>query len=172
MDIDFVILWVDGNDPEWQKERNKYYGNNGDASNMRYRDWGILKHWFRAVEKNAAWVHKIFFVTCGHYPEWLNLDDPKLELVVYFNDDMFALNRIDPDFFFRKGLPRAAAVMNICPPCVAEPERPLFIMPLVDTKIINRNFNKRKSVLKHWHKWFAPCYGLYALKNLYLMLLN
>ena len=23
-DIDFVVLWVDGADPEWQKEKNKY----------------------------------------------------------------------------------------------------------------------------------------------------
>ena len=22
--IDFVITWVDGNDPKWQKEKNKY----------------------------------------------------------------------------------------------------------------------------------------------------
>ena len=26
MDIDFVVLWVDGNDPEWQKEKAKYQG--------------------------------------------------------------------------------------------------------------------------------------------------
>ena len=26
--IDFVLIWVDGNDPEWQKEKNKYDENN------------------------------------------------------------------------------------------------------------------------------------------------
>ena len=26
MDIDFVILWVNGNDPAWQKEKSKYEG--------------------------------------------------------------------------------------------------------------------------------------------------
>ena len=24
MDIDVVVLWVDGNDPQWQKEKQKY----------------------------------------------------------------------------------------------------------------------------------------------------
>ena len=26
MDIDFVVLWVDGNDPEWRAEKAKYQG--------------------------------------------------------------------------------------------------------------------------------------------------
>ena len=28
--IDFVILWVDGNDKEWIKEKNKYSNLRGD----------------------------------------------------------------------------------------------------------------------------------------------
>jgi len=77
--IDFVIIWVDGNDPKWQKEKAKYSPNKDtDSRNIRYRDWENLKYWFRGVEKFAPWVNKIYFVTCGHYPEWLNKDNPKL----------------------------------------------------------------------------------------------
>ncbi len=47
----------------------------------RYRDWGILRYWFRAVEKYAPWVRKIHFITCGQVPEWLNLNHPKLNFV-------------------------------------------------------------------------------------------
>lgn len=89
--IDFVITWVDGNDPLWQKERKKYEpkqnkdkkeeGSETDIREVRYRDYGILKYWFRAVEKYAPWVHKIFFVTWGHIPEWLDLTNPKLVIV-------------------------------------------------------------------------------------------
>lgn len=80
--IDFVIIWVDGNDPEWQKEKAKYSPNkNTDSRNIRYRDWDNLKYWFRGVEKFAPWVNKVYFVTCGHYPEWLNKDNPKLVCV-------------------------------------------------------------------------------------------
>ena len=75
MGIDFVILWVDGNDPEWQSEKAKYDSNFNDDSNSvsRYRDWGLLPFWFRCIEKFTPWVNKIHFVTWGHIPEFLNL---------------------------------------------------------------------------------------------------
>ena len=83
MDIDFVVLWVDGNDPEWQAEKAKYQGKILDDSNAshRFRDWGLMPYWFRAVEQFCPWVRKVHFVTCGHVPQWLNLDCPKLNHV-------------------------------------------------------------------------------------------
>lgn len=83
MGIDFVILWVDGNDPKWQREKSKYDSNVNDDSNStsRYRDWGLLPFWFRGVEKFTPWVNKIHFVTWGHIPEFLNLNNPKLNIV-------------------------------------------------------------------------------------------
>ena len=83
-DIDFVITWVDGDDPAWKEERAKYDHPEGCISNSndsQYRDWGILPYWFRSVERYAPWVRRIHFITCGHYPEWLNLDHPKLLFV-------------------------------------------------------------------------------------------
>lgn len=83
-EIDFVILWVDNTDPQWQTECMKYMGediNNMNTNDCRYRDWGILKYWFRSVERYAPWVRKIHFVTYGHYPNWLNLEHTKLHLV-------------------------------------------------------------------------------------------
>ncbi|MCI8749403.1 MAG: capsular biosynthesis protein [Lachnospiraceae bacterium] len=83
MDIDFVLAWVDGSDNEWQKEKAQYCGKNisEDGREERYRDWDILKFWFRGVEKYASWVNKIFFVTWGHLPSWLDIHNPKLEIV-------------------------------------------------------------------------------------------
>ena len=83
MDIDFVVLWVDGNDPAWQAEKAKYQGRTLDDSNApnRFRDWGLMPYWFRAVEKFAPWVRTVHFVTCGHVPEFLNLGHPKLHHV-------------------------------------------------------------------------------------------
>lgn len=81
--IDFVVTWVDGNDPDWLREREQYMPSRNDSGTSvnRYRDWGLMRYWFRAVEKFAPWVNKVYFVTWGHYPEWLNLDNPKLMLV-------------------------------------------------------------------------------------------
>jgi hypothetical protein len=80
--IDFVITWVDGSDPQWIKERQNYIAEKGsDASVCRYRDWGNLQYWFRGVEKFTPWVNKIYFVTWGHLPAWLNAEHPRLQIV-------------------------------------------------------------------------------------------
>lgn len=79
--IDFVIPWVDGNDPAWQAERAKYRNETGDSRSARFREWGVLHYWFRGVEKFAPWVNKIHFITWGHVPEWLNTEHPKLHIV-------------------------------------------------------------------------------------------
>ncbi len=80
-DIDFVITWVDGSDPAWIAEREKYRKDSGDQRAERFRDWGLLRYWFRSVEKYAPWVRKIHFVTWGHVPEWLDTSHPKLHIV-------------------------------------------------------------------------------------------
>lgn len=80
--IDFVLIWVDDSDPVWQESYKKYSQIEfGDFRSIRFRDWGTLKYWFRGVEEFAPWVNNIFFITCGHYPEWLKLDHPKLRLI-------------------------------------------------------------------------------------------
>ena len=83
MDIDFVIPWVDGSDPAWLAEKNECLPDcAGDsASANRYRDWDLLRYWFRSVEKYAPWVRKIHFLTWGHVPEFLDRDCPKLHIV-------------------------------------------------------------------------------------------
>lgn len=80
--IDFVVIWVDGNDKQWQNEKDKYSPKrNTDNRNIRYRDWDNLQYWFRGIEKFAPWVNKIHFVTYGHLPDWLNKNNPKLNIV-------------------------------------------------------------------------------------------
>ena len=85
--IDFVIPWVDGEDPEWQLDRREYETEHSliysDSRPVRYRDMDTLKYWFRTVEKYAPWVNKIHLITCGHIPEWLNTNNPKLNVVFH-----------------------------------------------------------------------------------------
>lgn len=80
--IDIVIPWVDGGDPAWRAERAGFTaGSTADNSEARYRDWDVLRYWFRAIEKNAPWAGTIHFVTWGHLPQWLNTEHPKLHIV-------------------------------------------------------------------------------------------
>ena len=87
--IDFVVTWVDGSDPVWRQEKQNYAemssGQEVGTQNKeaRYRNWDTLVFWFRAVEKFAPWVNHVYFITCGHKPEWLNLNSEKLRFVTH-----------------------------------------------------------------------------------------
>ncbi len=67
--IDIVIPWVNGSDPLWQNDFKKYYSNQRglDARIQRYRDNGLLRFWFRGLEKNAPWIRKIHFIHLWAY---------------------------------------------------------------------------------------------------------
>ncbi|WP_156018795.1 stealth family protein [Streptococcus ruminantium] len=103
--IDFVVTWVDGSDPKWQKQKQHYMSEEDKGLNSvaRYRDWEIFKYWFRAVEKHAPWVNKVVLITEGHVPEWLNINHEKLLLIKHsdyipqeylptFNSNVIELN--------------------------------------------------------------------------------
>ena len=87
MDIDFVITWVDGTQKDWINNYNKYLPLNSskkiDVSESRYRDNGLLKYWFRSVEKFAPWVRKVHLITDNQKPIWLNEKCEKLNLVYH-----------------------------------------------------------------------------------------
>lgn len=80
--IDFVVTWLDSNDPGWQEQYNLYNPKSkGDKADARFRDSGTFPYWFRAVETYAPWVNKVYVVTNGKNPDWLRTSHPKLVLV-------------------------------------------------------------------------------------------
>lgn len=191
MEIDFVITWVDMNDPNWKKDFAKYSGKIdntvNELSEARFRDYGLLKYWFRGVEKFAPWVRKIHFVTCGQKPEWLDENHPKLNLVnhedfipkeylpvfnsnvieiylhkipdlakqfVYFNDDVFLINHVQPARFFENGLPKDIAAFR------TNFGRSQFGKMLKNNiRLINKHFDKQEVFKRDHDKWFDPSYG-------------
>lgn len=105
--IDIIIPWVDGNDPVWQREReqvqNKYHINVNANSNVRYESWDNLQYIFRGIEKFMSWVDKVFLVTCGHLPEFIDVNNTKLRIIKHsdyipqeylptFNSNVIELN--------------------------------------------------------------------------------
>jgi len=195
--IDFVITWVDESDPKWQKEFEYWSAKESRCINTdacRYRDWGTLRFWFRGVEKFAPWVNKIYFVTYGHLPKWLNVNNPKLVIVkhedfipseylptfssdaiefffhnikdlsdrfVYFNDDMFLIDSVSPDRFFKKGLPCDIAGLS------SIKTKGMFGCSVyLALDLIRDNFNKKESVSRNRTKWYSLKYPRLALHNL------
>lgn len=198
--IDFVIQWVDDNDPIWQKAFQTYLPQSqymDDTCHLRYRNWDNLRYWFRGVEKFAPWVNKIHFITNGQIPDWLNLNAPKLHLVkhsdyisneylptfssrpvqlnqhrieglsehfVCFDDDMFLINKVKPERFFRNGLPCDIAAFNTLSPVTN------FIHTVVnDLYVINESFKKHEMLRKNFWKWFSPKTGKKILRTFLLL---
>lgn len=194
--MDFVLIWVDGNDPEWQKEYRKYAANaNGDKQEIRFRDWDNLQYWFRGVERFAPWVDNVFFVTCGHLPKWLNTDAPKLRIINHadyipakylptFNSHTIELNlhrikELSEKFvYFNDDL---FLINNISPshffynglPCDMAVLNAISVsnighILLNNTTCINRNFQKENVIRRNWQKWYNLRYGYNLYRTLAL----
>lgn len=197
--IDFVIAWVDGNDPAWREEKNKYSPDAGtDTREIRYRDWDNLKYWFRGIEQFAPWVNKIYFVTWGHIPQWLNINHPKL--VITNHKDFipkeylptFSANPIELNLHRIKGLSEQFVFFNDdmfitnktkpedffknglpCDSAVLNvhisQRQYKTHMEVADMDVINDYFNKNESIKKNFFKWFNLKYGKNVLKTICLL---
>ena len=198
-EIDFVIIWVDDSDPQWQTERQKYAAedeNYMNVNNCRYRDWGLLPYWFRSVEQYAPWVRTIHFVTCGHYPEWLNMDHPKLHFVKHadyipkeylptFSPFPIELNlhRIEglaelfvyfnDDMFVTAPVQPTDFFYNGLPRDIALRAIPLIgdigMNNLNDINIIEKEFYFFSHFKKNLWKWMNYRYGIQCLRNIHLL---
>lgn len=195
--IDLVVLWVDGNDKEWQKDKAKYTGD--DDRIIRYRDWELMRYWFRAAEECLPFVRKIHFVTCGHIPSWLDTENEKLNVVKHsdfipekylptFNSNVIELNlhRIDSlaehfilcndDFFFLQKKNADFFFKNGMPVDSAIQNVLQFHksggighITANNLEMLNKEFSKRKVMKKNFSKWFNLKYGFKAFNNLYLL---
>ena len=80
--IDIVIPWVNEKDYNWQLKIKEYEKKTRiDDSNIRFQCWDNLHLWFRAIERCMPWVSKIFLITCGQIPDFLNLSNERVRLV-------------------------------------------------------------------------------------------
>lgn len=85
--IDLVYLWVDGNDPAWQLQKQKALVESGRefapqaVAKGRFVDNEELKYSLRSVAENAPWINRIFIITAGQKPAWLNDAHPKIRIV-------------------------------------------------------------------------------------------
>ena len=197
--IDFVIPWVDGSDPRWIAEFNKYAPQDKQIADVRverYRDNGLLKYWFRGVEKFAPWVHKVHFVTCGQKPEWLNLNAPKLHFVnhsdyipskylpVFSSHPIELMMHKIPELaeqivYFNDDLFLTAPVRKNfffknglpCDSAIYNAISASEIAHILFNDIfeINTHFAKRTVLSKNPFKWLNPLYGIDALRTFCLL---
>ena len=78
--MDIVITYVDGNDPVWKQDYEKY--TNVPVMQKRFRDWGTLKYLLRGVENKMPFIRNVYLVVShpSQVPEWADTDNLKIVL--------------------------------------------------------------------------------------------
>lgn len=73
--MDIVITYVNGLDPIWQKDYERY--TNQPVLEKRFRDWGTLRYLFRGIEVNMPFIRKVHLVVSheSQVPEWINKEE-------------------------------------------------------------------------------------------------
>ncbi len=198
-DVDIVITWVDGADKNWLQEKNKYLDNEHqidiDASVKRYRDWDNLQYIFRGIEKFAPWVHRVYLVTNGQLPKWLNTKNGKLVLVNHkdyipaeylptFSARAIGLNMhhiqnlsehfvyMNDDFFFLKPLKKNDFFDKNGLPKIVALEKPNCVGNFIfdnnlmnNVRVLSKVFNKQQVKRQNKHKWYPINHPVCALMN-------
>ena len=200
--IDIVVLWVDGSDPEFIREKQTVTGQVADLNQendgeQRYRDYGIFNYWFRMIEKHAPWVNRVYLVTNGQKPEWLNLEHPKLRWITHkefmpkeylpsFNSSAIEMNlhRIEDlsenylyfndDMYLIKDSQPSDFYKKNQPKLLAVydalvPWSPFTNIYHNDVELIYRHFPNKKALKSSPWKFFNYRYGFLVLKNLLLL---
>lgn len=193
--------WVDGDDPEWIKLFNQYSPvkktviEEDFIQKKRYEDIGLLRYWFRCVEKNAPWVNKVFFITNGQKPEWLNLNCERLVWIKHADYipreylPVFSANPIETNLHRIKELSEhfiyfnddVFIVNNVkdsfyfnkeglpCDYAILNRIHPMSFGHIVLNNVseINMRFDKDEVLSKNKSKWFNLIYGKGLIMNIF-----
>ena len=78
--MDIVITYVDGNDPVWKQDYEKY--TNVPIMQKRFRDWGTLKYLLRGIEVNMPFIRNVYLVVShpSQVPQWADPEHLKIVL--------------------------------------------------------------------------------------------
>ena len=165
----------------------------------RYRDYGLLRYWFRMVETNASWVNHIFLVTDNQIPDWLNKDHPKLSIVRHkefmpldalptFNSNaiqMYIHNikglsehfvLFDDDMFINRPIKKSVFFdkrglpRDVLAFNIINPIDQFAHLFVNNLVLINKNHLKSELMKRHFFKVFNLHYGLLNFVNLYFLI--
>ena len=78
--MDIIIAYVDGQDPVWQKDYEKYM--NAPVLAKRFRDWGTLPYLFRGIQYKMPFIENVFLVVSheSQVPDWVDRENVKVVL--------------------------------------------------------------------------------------------
>lgn len=128
-------------------------------------DWLNLKASKLNFVKHSDYIPKEYLPTFSSRPITLNIHriNELSEHFVLFDDDMFLIDKVGPERFFRKGLPCDLAAFN-----TINPNGTISHNILNDMCVIKASFNKNEMLRKHFWKWHSLQAGTKLLRTLFL----
>ncbi|MBE5074522.1 Stealth CR1 domain-containing protein [Erythrobacteraceae bacterium E2-1 Yellow Sea] len=86
-DVDIVYTWVDAADPAFQRNKAEFLGDDSvrpeAAYEARFKSRDELRYSLRSIYEFAPWVRKIYIVTNGQTPHWLDTSHEKISIVTH-----------------------------------------------------------------------------------------
>jgi hypothetical protein len=133
--------------------------------------WGHLPNWLKTGHPKLQVVNHEDYIPGEYLPTFnshvieLNLHriDNLAEQFVYFNDDMFVINRMNEWMFFEQGLPCDSAIIM---PNISEFRNSIAGIVSNNMEIINTVYDKNVVLKNNLFKWFNPKYKKYLLNTL------
>lgn len=128
-------------------------------------DWLNLQASKLHFVKHSDYIPAQYLPTFSSRPIslWLHCIEGLSEHFVLFDDDMFLIDKVKPERFFRKGLPCDKAALNALSPV------PFMHLVYNNMCIINSSFRKREVLRKNIWKWLSPHAGNKLLRTLTLL---
>lgn len=139
------------------------------VNNIFFITCGHLPKWLNTdhpklrIIKHSDYIPAEFLPTFNSYViEYYLYKIPDLSNhFVYFNDDMFLINKVNPGLFFQNGVPRDLGRMTI-----TILDGIFGTSVLMANTIISENFDKKDVIRHNLFKWFHPTYGKGLFFNL------
>lgn len=142
--------------------------------------WGHLPPWLNTAHPRLRIVNHRDYIPAEYLPTFsshtIELNFHRIEGLserfIYFNDDMFLLQPVGEDRFFRNGLPCDFAIMNpayTMDLAEGSGNDRIFYSPYNCTNHLNAHYSMRECLKKHPLSWFNPIYGKDLLRNLLLL---
>lgn len=120
--------------------------------------------WLRADGNRLVWLHHREFIPAEFLPTF-NVNTIELHLhripglsehFVYFNDDTFINAPIEPEYYFRQGLPCDATLEGLFfVPHFEEGNWGTQLMEFCDVGLLKKHFLRSEVVKGNWHRWYG-----------------
>lgn len=139
--------------------------------NVYFITWGHIPPWLNTEHPKLCIVNHRDYIPEQYLPTFsshtieLNIHRIKglSEHFIYFNDDIYLVQKTRPEDFFVDGLPCDSAVVN---PIAPSDRYSINSLQFTTAAVINEHFSKKKVMRRDWKKWFSLKYRSLLLLNL------